>query len=364
MMLSVVVLHSLVSRPARTEPNPDRKTKVPAMTLPPGLGPHCVGTRVVVRRRLPGLTGPSGGPAMTDLLGTMESWTATATVVRAEDGTATEIALADIVSGKPVPPRPSPRMRVSAEEACTLANASWPAVHTERLGDWLLRASGGFSARANSVMAVGDPGVPFADALARAEAFYAAHDLPAWAQVVVGSGTGERFEAAGWVTARPGEADSEFQLAPVAQASRAVRRLVTASAPEVTTSTTATAAWLAPDQRALAHPDDARAVLEGPAEVGFVTVGSPVVARGRVAAEGDWAGITDVWVSPEHRRQGLGLVVLDALLEWAAERGARTAYLQVRADNAPGLALYATLGFRTHHTYRYLAAPTSQQPGD
>ena len=48
---------------------------------------------------------------------------------------------------------------------------------------------------------------------------------------------------------------------------------------------------------------------------------------------------------------------MDAMLDWAAERGAATAYLQVRGDNAPALALYATLGFRTHHTYRYLAAP-------
>jgi ribosomal protein S18 acetylase RimI-like enzyme len=48
-----------------------------------------------------------------------------------------------------------------------------------------------------------------------------------------------------------------------------------------------------------------------------------------------------------------------ALLEWAAERGATTAYLQVRGDNTPGLALYAALGFRTHHTYRYLAAPAA-----
>src|SRR3954470_18761179 len=87
----------------------------PAMSTPPGLGPHCVGQRVVVRRVLPGETGPSGGPAMTDLLGVMESWTDGSTVVRAEDGTTTEIALRDIVSGKPVPPRASARMRVSAE---------------------------------------------------------------------------------------------------------------------------------------------------------------------------------------------------------------------------------------------------------
>jgi ribosomal protein S18 acetylase RimI-like enzyme len=102
-------------------------------------------------------------------------------------------------------------------------------------------------------------------------------------------------------------------------------------------------------------------VLEGPEQVAFVSVASDppggLRAKGRVACEGDWAGITDVWVSPDHRREGLGSVVMAALLEWAAERGAGTAYLQVRGDNPGGLALYGRLGFRTHHTYRYLAAP-------
>jgi ribosomal protein S18 acetylase RimI-like enzyme len=303
---------------------------------------------------------------MTDLLGVMESWSDHSTVVRAEDGASTEIALADIVSGKPVPPRSSPRMRVDPEQACLMSNASWPAVHTEPLGDWLLRASGGFSARANSVMAVGDPGVPFGAALERVVAFYATHRLAPWAQVVVGSATGDRFTEAGWGTARPGEADSEFQMAAVAQASRAVRSLLPTAPPTVTVTATASPAWLANDDRARSHLEDAVAVLEGPAAVGFAVVPSPVsdplspgtaAAKGRVSCHGDWAGITDVWVSPEHRRQGLGSVVMAALLRWAAERGATTAYLQVRGDNPVALALYAALGFRTHHTYRYLAAP-------
>ena len=325
------------------------------MTAPPGLGPHCVGLRVVVRRVLPGLTGPSGGPAMTDLLGVMESWTATTTVVRGEDGSATEIALADVVSGKPVPPRASPRMRLSPEEACRLANASWPAVHTRPLGDWLLRASGGFSARANSVMAVGDPGTRFADAVDEVLGFYAGHHLPPWAQVVVGTDTAARFADAGWVTARPGEADSLFQVVGVAQASRAVRGLLPRSGPDARITATTTPEWLAHDERAREHHDDTVAVLEGPDQVGFAHVGDPLVARGRVACDGDWAGITDVWVSPGHRRRGLATVVLAGLLGWAAERGARTVYLQVRADNPPALALYEALGFATHHTYRYLA---------
>ena len=46
-----------------------------------------------------------------------------------------------------------------------------------------------------------------------------------------------------------------------------------------------------------------------------------------------------------------------AMLSWAAERGATTAYLQVRADNGAGLAAYDRLGFTTHHAYRYLTAP-------
>jgi ribosomal protein S18 acetylase RimI-like enzyme len=303
---------------------------------------------------------------MTDLLGVLETWTPPTTTVRSEDGTLTEIALADIVSGKPVPPRPSTRMRVTPEHACLLSNASWPAVHTEEVGDWLLRASGGFSARANSVMAVGDPGVPFDDALARAVQFYADHRLPAWAQVVVGSHTGSQFEAAGWVTARPGEADSEFQLASVAQASRTVRRLVPRSAPPASVRATVTPEWLANDERALKHPDDAVAVLEGPADVGFVSLveDEVVVAKGRGACDGDWAGITDVWVAPSHRRRGLAVAVMAELLEWSAERGAATAYLQTRGDNAPALALYAALGFRTHHTYRYLAAGPTSRSGD
>src|SRR3954454_8705699 len=77
-----------------------------------GLGPWCVGRRVVVRRALPGVAGPSGGPAMTDVLGVMEEWAATTTTLRTEGGERVVVARADIVAGNPVPPRPSVRLRV------------------------------------------------------------------------------------------------------------------------------------------------------------------------------------------------------------------------------------------------------------
>ena len=161
------------------------------------------------------------------------------------------------------------------------------------------------------------------------------------------------------MTARPGEADTAFQLAGVAAAARAVRALLPSDPPAVEITERVTEEWLADDRRALGNRAAAVAVLEGPADVGFAAVrdGRTVVAKGRVAlSDGPdpWLGITDVWVSSTHRRQGLASVVLQAMLRWGAERGSATAYLQVREDNTPGVALYARLGFVSHHSYRYL----------
>lgn len=332
---------------------------------PPGLGPHVVGRRVVVRRMLRGQSGPTGGPAFTDVLGVMERWDADTAEVRTEGGEVVRIAVADIVSGKPVPPRPSARLRISPSEAERRALASWPARVVEPLGDWVLRASDGYSARANSVLADGDPGRALEDALARVRAFYAAHDLPVWAQVVVGSPVHQALEEAGWQLARPGEDDTLFQLASIASVARTARRTLPADVPPVELAPHASAAWLADEERSLAAGEAALEVLEGPAHVAFASVTDPggetVVAKGRVTlgagtvpGDQDWAGISNVWVAPPARRRRLGTVVMAAMVEWAAELGATTVYLQVRGDNPPALAAYERLGFTTHHAYRYL----------
>ena len=52
-------------------------------------------------------------------------------------------------------------------------------METARLGDWVLRASRGFTQRANSVVTAGSPGIPVPAALDAVERWYAARDLPA-----------------------------------------------------------------------------------------------------------------------------------------------------------------------------------------
>jgi ribosomal protein S18 acetylase RimI-like enzyme len=101
-------------------------------------------------------------------------------------------------------------------------------------------------------------------------------------------------------------------------------------------------------------PVVARAVLEGPRTVGFVSIGAPAVAIGRVVVTGEWAGVSAVEVVPERRREGLARRVVDTALAWATAHDADKAYLQTMRDNAAALALYAPYGFVDHHEYRYL----------
>jgi GNAT superfamily N-acetyltransferase len=295
---------------------------------------------------------------MTDVLGVMESWSDRTTVVRTEAGDAVAIALADVVAGKPVPPRPSPRLRVTPESAQRRAAETWPAITTRRLGGWLLRDSEGFSGRGSSALAVGDPGMPVSEALTEVVAFYTERARPALAQVVVGSGEAGAAVAAGWVPARPAEADVQLRLGATARALRTAARLRPATAPAVAVavSDTVSEAWLADDARARAYGDAARWVLEGPSSVVFATVGDPVVAKGRCAltVDGDWAGLSDLWVAPRHRRHGLGHAVVAGLLDWAAELGATTTCLHVVSDNAPAASFYDRLGLTVHHSTRYL----------
>ena len=182
------------------------------------LGPHVVGQRIVVRRVLRGETGPSGGPALTDVLGTCVSWADGTCVVQPETGAAVVIAIADIVSGKPVPPRPSPRHRVTPLTAQRRALALWPDLSTEPLGDWTLRHSPTSTARrANSVLAVAPSGV--ADDYEQVVGFYAGRAARPIAAVLPDSAEDALFRSHGWVL-ESNDADTLFQIAPVSRALR------------------------------------------------------------------------------------------------------------------------------------------------
>lgn len=288
------------------------------------LGPHIVGQRVVIRHLVRGETGPSGGPAMTDVLGTCEEWAADTVLIAREGGSRLEVPIADIVSGKPVPPRPTVRLRMSPLEAQMRSLVMWPEIRTEQLGDWVLRAADEPVRRANSALAMGDPFRSFRSAVERVVEFYTGLERTPIVMVEADSEICRTFEDSGWVVDRPDEPDTLFQIASVARALRALR--------------------------------DIRSLEMEREEDGHrleVRIGDVAVAR--AAYDRDWLGLHALNVDPTRRRQGLALNLMDAMLEWGAERGATTAYLQVLSDNEGALELYQRLGFSTHHAYRYLS---------
>lgn len=306
-----------------------------------------VGHRIVVRYALGG-PGPSGGPAMTDVIGRVRAVDETAVTVERRDGRTQVVALADIVAWKPVPEQPLRRRRAldtDAAELTRIASRGWPAIESVRLGEWELRTSGRFTGRANSVAVHGDPGLPFAEALDHVREFYASHDAPALAQVVVGSADEPAFAGAGWVPMSGYHGGAVVQVADLDPAYDAD--------PGARIAATADDDWLTNYGR-VNDPVAARAVLEGPATVGFVSIGTPAVAIGRVVVTGEWAGLACVEVSPEHRRQGLARRIVETSLAWAVERGADKAYLQTMRSNHAAIALYRPYGFVDHHDYRYL----------
>ncbi|MCY7400536.1 MAG: GNAT family N-acetyltransferase [Nocardioides sp.] len=285
-----------------------------------------MGQRIVVRHLLP------DGRA-TDVLGTCTSWADDAVTIDRDgppdrSGPVT-IALADIVTGKPVPPRPSVRFRVGAREVEEHIAALWSSVTVEPLGTWLLRASpphgGRLRRRGNSALAMDEPGIGWVDVAWRVREFYAALEQTPLIQVQLGSMVEERLTTLGFTPM--GDGDSHAQLAPVSQALRSLR----ATAPDVRAELDESADRLTVD-------------LEGG------------LATGTAVLSDDWLLVEGLHVDPDQRRRGLATGVLAELLDWGASRGARTALLHVEVINPGAIDLYERHRFVTHHTNRYLGA--------
>lgn len=95
-------------------------------------------------------------------------------------------------------------------------------------------------------------------------------------------------------------------------------------------------AWTAAELAWMLEPPGLAFVAEGANQpAGFV------LAR----AVGDEAEILALAVAPHSRRMGVGTRLLGALIEALTEHAVATIYLEVAADNAAALRLYAGAGF-------------------
>lgn len=314
-----------------------------------------LGRRVVVRHRV--------GDKQTDAVGQL-SVDGADLVVQTRRGPV-RVARSAVTAVRAVPPAPPRRASLSAitrlEGLCAEA---WPALVDERLGAWRLRAAGGFTARANSALAIGDPGMPTAAALATVRAFAERHGIPPRVQAPVGSPWDKAVAGQGWVL-DVGHAAGALVSVQVAD----LARLAVGVPGGPADSSAAEGVSVE-----VGEPTEAwwRLVLSGPPTPAqrHVLAGScaDVVALTMVSARGplacvrvviveDHLHLSVLTVDPAARRRGHGTALVAAAARWGRERGARWGVLQVAVHNTAARALYAGTGWTEHHRYRYLVPP-------
>ena len=95
------------------------------------------------------------------------------------------------------------------------------------------------------------------------------------------------------------------------------------------------------------------AVFKVPA-VGVVLTRDGVAVASSIMAVADGVVITgNVVTDPQRRRQGLAAAMMRSGLAWAKREGARYAALNVQANNAAAKALYQSLGYTHQYDYHY-----------
>ena len=307
------------------------------------------GERWVVRHRL------ADGSA-TDLIGWIVGMEQDFVSIAMSDGRVVQLPRADIIIARRAPAAaggPSP-LRTTAEELERYALPGWIEI-AEPLGEWTLRAAHGFTARANSCLAVGDPGLPVEAAATRIVTFSGIHGIAPRAQVIADSQIEAELRALGW-------ADASEQIdVLVCRLSDMVGEEL--PDPAVQVIETLTASWEAAYQRS--RPNDAdgavvRRILDGHPPRAFGGVTDPAerfVAIGRGHLSEPWLGLACVWTDPARRGQGLATMIMTALGHWAARRGGRYVYVQVSSGNVQARRHYDGLGFTLHHRVGYLGPP-------
>lgn len=250
---------------------------------------------------------------------------------------------------RPPPGCPFPdAARVHAATAAT-----WPAASIRRLGPWVIRDGQGGGSRVSAATATG-PVTP--DDLTTAEAAMAAlGQSPLFMIRETDGALDAMLHAAGYRI-----------MDPVTAYAAKVDRIATRRPPPATTfevwpplavqcelwaAAGIGPARLAVMQRAL----DPRTTILG-------RLGEAAAGTAFVACDGSIAMLHALVVAPQHRRQGLALLILRASAFWAAAQGASHLALAVTRANTGANRLYASIGMIAVGQYHYRIRPEPSAP--
>jgi len=228
-----------------------------------------------------------------------------------------------------------------------LSDLTWPAERVMDFGKWRLRISDGFTMRANSVLPlgagpIGEPPIDLEGAVEEVINIYRENKLtPTFAiPLPIYEELDQYLDRTGWSLKFAGN----FMVRDIGESEFAGNDEFTY---EVLDSPSKP--WL----KIQSDEPLENLMNRYPARYGAIKIGEQIVAVGRIATSGTWSIVTRLFVEPSFRGKGVAKFLMNSLLAAASSDGATKVGLQVDDDNASALALYESMGFRTHHKFVY-----------
>jgi N-acetylglutamate synthase len=240
-----------------------------------------------------------------------------------------------------------PLERIRFYEEC--AFNAWPARQTVIYDGWVARFADGYTKRANSASAL-NPCGDIERVVSHTEHLYAARDMPSIFRLspLADPSLDAYLERRGYQRADEAIvmiADGFDSVEPDDVAEITGR-------PSDPWNAVFRATSVVSINLQTAH-DAIVAAIPVPAGFGVLLENGLPLSCGLAVAERGAVGLFDVATVPEGRRRGLARRLVLSLLGWGKSHHARTAYLQVVANNTPAIALYSSLGFRHAYSYHY-----------
>lgn len=238
-----------------------------------------------------------------------------------------------------------------------LAHRTWPASLQDHVGDWILRANGGFTRRANSCLALGDPGLGIGCAISKVVSWYQSQEVEPCIKVAGNPEALDRELASrGWKVATPTRVLE-------------IPTLASSSPPEeFSVSFQPDSSWLELLSRWDGEDPGKAAqhahLLSRMPRAGYArwTHNGEILAVAVASLEAERCHLYDLVVREDRRGKGIGRTFFQSLLSWCHSEGARRAFLQVLESNDGARRLYERMGFSEHHRYHYRVAPGGSSP--
>jgi ribosomal protein S18 acetylase RimI-like enzyme len=237
-------------------------------------------------------------------------------------------------------------LSVRIQELENVLTTTWPPVKQELFGKWLLRTSGKFTMRANSVLPCGkapfgEPLKEIDEAIAHVIAHFEKHGLVPTFSIPLP--TYQELDSKlfdnGWIEKVRAHV-MVGDIAPLAMNKNKFKTTISESF----------------DDAFLALQDDrgvAELMRSYPALYASVFDGEKLIGVGRTSHADGWSALSRVFVDPAYRGQGVGKLIVNALLGASFEAGIKKSVLQVDSKNTVAISLYSSLGFSFHHEYVY-----------